>query len=495
MTGTKGLGNNGLGRLKQPAERCPEIPCGRVDGRIQIAFHVIDGALQEEDLIPECVQFSTRHDELVLRELEFGGALPCHPIPLTTGLGAETTWTTGPLTVRQRCAAPFATWTLVRRRFRHDETPTVNLRMVDMASASSPGGSSGSRALPPAPARILASDNVAGAHPQVMDALVRANAGHSLAYGRDDATRRAEQAFNELFGREVRTLFVYGGTGANVLALASLLRQAESVICTNWSHIHVDETGAPERILGAKLLDLACPNGKLTPQQIREAASARGNPHHAQPGVVSLTQPTELGTLYSPSEVREICDTAHELGLLVHMDAARIGNATAALGGDRVALRSFTVDAGVDVLSFGGTKAGIVFGEAVVWFDPRRADRAEYLRKNVTQLHSKMRFISAQYEALLADDLFITLGRMANDAARSLYDATRHHAGLGLTTAPAVNSLFPTLRDPVKTRLQEWSFFWDWDTAAHQVRWMTAWDVTTQDVVDFAAGVNAALAN
>ncbi len=364
-----------------------------------------------------------------------------------------------------------------------------------MASASSPGGIAGSRALPPAPARILASDNVAGAHPLVIDALVRANAGHSLAYGRDDITRRAEQAFNELFGREVRTLFVYGGTGANVLALASVLQQAESVICTNWSHIHVDETGAPERILGAKLLDLACPNGKLTSQQVREAASARGNPHHAQPGVVSLTQPTELGTLYSPSEVREICDTAHELGLLVHMDAARIGNATAALGGDRTALRSFTVDAGVDVLSFGGTKAGIVFGEAVVWFDPRRADRAEYLRKNVTQLHSKMRYISAQYEALLADDLFITLGRMANDAARSLYDATRHHVELGLTTAPAVNSLFPTLRDPAKTRLQEWSFFWDWDTAAHQVRWMTAWDVTAQDVAAFAAGVNAALAN
>lgn len=364
-----------------------------------------------------------------------------------------------------------------------------------MASALSPAGSPDRGALPPAPRRMLASDNVAGAHPLVMEALVRANAGHALAYGRDDVTRRAENAFNELFGRDVRTLFVYGGTGANVLALASVLQQAESVICTNWSHIHVDETGAPERILGAKLLDLPCPDGKLTPQQIREAAAARGNPHHAQPGVVSLTQPTELGTLYSPAEVRAICETAHELGLVVHMDAARIGNAAAALGGDQAALRSFTVDAGVDVLSFGGTKAGIIFGEAVIWFDPRRAERAEYLRKNVTQLHSKMRFISAQYEALLADNLFITLGRMANDAARSLYEATRHHAILGLARTPAVNSLFPTLRDPAKTRLQEWSFFWDWDPAAHQVRWMTAWDVTTQDVAAFAAGVDAVLAN
>jgi len=347
--------------------------------------------------------------------------------------------------------------------------------------------------MPAAPARLFASDNAAGAHPLVIDAIARANEGHALAYGQDAHTQRAEAAFNELFDRDVRTLFVYGGTGANVLALASLLQQAESVICTNWSHINVDETGAPERLLGAKLLDMPCLDGKLAPEQIRAAAAARGNPHHAQPGVVSLTQPTELGTLYSPAEVRAICDTAHELGLLVHMDSARVGNATAALGGTRQALRSFTVDAGVDVLSFGGTKAGIVFGEAVVWFDPARAQRAEYLRKNITQLHSKMRFISAQYEALLADDLFIDLGRRANGAARSLYDATRHHASLGLTTPPCVNSLFPTLHDPAKSRLQQWSFFWDWDTAAHQVRWMTAWDVTSDDVAAFAAGVAVAL--
>lgn len=345
----------------------------------------------------------------------------------------------------------------------------------------------------PVPSKLMASDNVAGAHPLVMDALVAANAGHVLAYGNDPFTRRAESAFNELFGRDVRTLFVYGGTGANVLALASLLQTAESVICTNWSHINVDETGAPEKILGAKLLDLPCPDAKLTPAQVRAAAGARGNPHHAQPGVVSLTQPTELGTLYTPAEVRELCDTAHELGLLVHMDAARIGNATAALGASREALRAFTVDAGVDVLSFGGTKAGIVFGEAVVWFNPHRAKRAEYLRKNVTQLHSKMRYIAAQYEALLADDLFIDLGRRANSAARELYDATRHHTALGLTAPPSVNSLFPTLADPAKSALQTWSFFWDWDVAAQQVRWMTAWDVTTDDVSQFAAGVNTAL--
>ena len=359
-----------------------------------------------------------------------------------------------------------------------------------MAGASLSPGS-----MPTAPTKMFASDNVAGAHPAVLEALVAANSGHALAYGTDVHTQHAEQAFSELFGRDVRTLFVYGGTGANVLALASLLQPAESVICTDWAHIHVDETGAPEKILGAKLLDLPCPDAKLTPSQVRSAARARGNPHHAQPAVVSLTQPTELGTLYSAQEVRAICDVAHELGLVVHMDAARIGNATAALGGSREALRAFTVDAGVDVLSFGGTKAGIVFGEAVVWFDPQRAARAHYLRKNVTQLHSKMRFISAQYSALLANDLFIKLGASANAAAMALYEATKHHGSLGLTTPPAVNSLFPTLIDPVKTRLQEWSFFWDWDQDAHQVRWMTAWDVAAGDVAQFASGVAAALGN
>ena len=350
------------------------------------------------------------------------------------------------------------------------------------------------RSLPAAPARLFASDNAAGAHPLVLEALMRANSGHALAYGNDNLTRSTMRMFNDLFDRDVQTLFVYGGTGANVLALASLLQQAESVICTSVSHIHVDETGAPERVLGAKLLDLPSANGKLTPDQIRIAAAARGNPHHAQPGVVSITQPTELGTLYSPAEVKAICEVAHEHGLLVHMDAARVGNAVAALGGTRDVLRSFTVDAGVDVLSFGGTKAGIVFGEAVVWFDPKRAARAEFLRKNVTQLHSKMRYISAQYEALLTDDLFVHLGRSANTAARALYEATSHHASLRLTTPPAVNSLYPVLHGSAKRQLQEWSFFWDWDATAHQLRWMTAWDVTADDVASFAAGVDAVLA-
>jgi threonine aldolase len=351
------------------------------------------------------------------------------------------------------------------------------------------------RSLPEAPRASFASDNVAGAHPSVLEALVAANSGHALAYGRDPWTVRAVAAMRALFDHDVEVLFVYGGTGANVLALMSLLSPAESVICAATSHINVDETGAPERLLGAKLHGVPTADGKINPADIVALAGLRGAVHHVQPAVVSITQPTELGTLYSPSEIRALCDTAHEHGMFVHLDGARIGNATAALGGTRAALRSFTVEAGVDVVSFGATKAGLVFGEAVVWLNRSLARRAEYLRKHVTQLHSKMRFISAQYEAVLADDLLFDLGARANAAARRLYDAVKHHAELRLDGVPPVNSLYPILRSPVREELQGWSFFWDWDVSRSQVRWMTAWDVTNEDVDRFARGVEAALSS
>ena len=352
---------------------------------------------------------------------------------------------------------------------------------------------SDARLFPAAPSASFASDNVAGAHPLVIDAVAAANSGHALAYGKDPWTSRAAAAMSELFGADVETLFVYGGTGANVLALMSMLSPAESVVCTEWSHINVDETGAPERLLGAKLHGVPSPDAKLRPDDIVRLATLRGAVHHVQPAVVSLTQPTELGTLYTAAEIRELCGVAHAHGMLVHLDGARIANATAALGGTRDALRSFTIGAGVDVVSFGATKAGLMFGEAVVWLNRDLAARAEYLRKHVTQLHSKMRFISAQYLAVLEDDLLFQLGARANAAARRLYDAVRHHEQLHLAGPPAVNSLFPILRNPARQRLQDWSFFWDWDTGRDQVRWMTAWDVTDADVDAFAAGVNHAL--
>lgn len=347
---------------------------------------------------------------------------------------------------------------------------------------------------PPAPVRRFASDNNAGAHPAVLAALAAANEGHALAYGDDPWTEECLARFRDLFGPATQTFLVWGGTGANVMALATLLRPAEAVVCSENAHINVDETGAPERILGAKLIDLPCANGKLVPEQLSELAHLQGVAHHAQPGVVSITQSTELGTLYTPDEVAALCDTAHRMGMRVHLDGARIANATAALGGTAAALRSFTVDAGVDVVSFGGTKNGLVYGEAVVYLDPALARSAAFVRKQVTQLPSKMRFVAAQLNALLDNDLWLRNARHANDMAQRLYEQVHTIPGVHLEGPPAVNSLYPILPADRIRPLQQWSYFYDWDVHRHQVRWMTAWDTTDDDVAAFAAGVRAALA-
>jgi threonine aldolase len=272
-----------------------------------------------------------------------------------------------------------------------------------------------------------------------------------------------------------------------------MLKPAQAVVCTSTAHIAVDEAGAPERFLGAKLIDIPTVDGKLRPSDIRGVAHLRGSIHHAEPAVVSITQATEMGTIYTAEEVRAICETAHELDMLVHMDGARIVNAAVALGSSAKALRSFTIDAGVDVLSFGGVKAGLMFGEAVVFFNTSLASRVEYIRKQVGQLNSKMRFVSAQYVEFLQNDLLFKLAANANSMALALYEKTRHHRSLGLSTPPVVNSLFPTIESSVATALRDWTFFWDWDIANNQYRWMTAWDTTLEDVDLFAEGVSQAL--
>lgn len=347
--------------------------------------------------------------------------------------------------------------------------------------------------LPTPPACAFASDNAAGAHPLVLEALLQANVGHALAYGSDAWTAEAEARFRDLFGPASQAFLVWNGTGANVMALAALIRPADCIVCSQWAHIAVDETGAPERVLGSKLLTVASADGKIVPAQLEEQAHLVGVQHHAQPGVVSITQSTELGTLYTPEEIAALCETAHRMGMKVHLDGARIANATAALGGTVQALRSFTVDAGVDVVSFGGTKAGLAFGEAVVFLDPELARRAMFIRKQVTQLPSKMRFVAAQFNALLHDELWIHLAEHSNAMGRRLYDATAGIAGLSYDAEPEVNSVFPILPRRLIAPLQDWCFFWDWDTTRNQVRWMTAWDTTVADVDSFAAGVAAAL--
>lgn len=346
--------------------------------------------------------------------------------------------------------------------------------------------------LPEPPERGFASDNAAGMHPMVAEAMMAANHGRALAYGDDPWTRACEDRFRELFGSHVESFLVWGGTGGNVMALATMLQPAQAVVCSSWAHIHVDEAAAPERILGAKLLTVDSPDGTVHPEHLEALVAGSRGVHHAQPGVVSITQPTELGVLYQPEEVAALCEAAHRLGLYVHLDGARLANATAALGGTHDALRAFTSDAGVDVVTFGATKGGLAYGEAVVYLNPVLARRAPYVRKQVTQLPSKMRFIAAAMLAYLDDDLWIALGSHANHMAHLLYERVAHLPGLAFDRPPQVNSVYPLLPAEVIAPLQAWSFFWDWNLARHQVRWMTAWDTTPGDIDRFARGVEKA---
>ena len=348
--------------------------------------------------------------------------------------------------------------------------------------------------LPPSPARSFASDNAAGAHPAVLEAIARVNVGHALAYGDDDETRACERRFSELFGRDVATLLTFNGTGANVLALTTLARPGDAAICTEWAHVNVDETGAPERIAGIKLIDVPAADGKLAPACIDDHAHALGDFHHAQPAIVSITQSTELGTAYTADEIAAVCDAAHRHGMRVHMDGARIANAVACAGGSVAALRAMTTEAGVDVMTFGGTKNGMLGGEAVLFLDPALASRAQYVRKSVTQLPSKMRFVAAQFNALLEGDLWLAIAGHANRMASELHTAVSDVAGVDPGPPPVVNSVFAVLPPAAIARLQAWSFFWDWDRSRHQVRWMTAWDTHPGDVTVFASGVRQIVA-
>jgi threonine aldolase len=349
--------------------------------------------------------------------------------------------------------------------------------------------------LPSPPTSAFASDNAAGAHPAVLEAIERANAGHRLAYGNDDLTRECSARFRDLFAADVTTRLAFNGTGANILALATMLGALpgphHGVVCTDWAHIAVDETGAPERALGTKLIDLPSVDAKLVPEQLAELAGIQGVEHSVQPGVVSITQATELGTLYTPDEVAALCEQAHSQGMFVHLDGARIANATAALGGTRAVLRSFTVDAGVDVVSFGGTKNGLLGAEAVVFLNPQAEVGSKFVRKQVTQLSSKMRFLAAQFNAVLENDLWIDLAGHANSMATELHRLTVDIPGVEIDRQPSVNSVFARLPPETIDPLRDWCFFWDWDTSRHEVRWMTSWDTTLDDVETFAAGVGA----
>jgi threonine aldolase len=340
--------------------------------------------------------------------------------------------------------------------------------------------------------RGFGSDNHAGALPEALAAIEAANEGHAHSYGDDDWTRRAEAAFRARFGEQASAFLVFNGTGANVVALRALCRPWEGVVCTETAHVNVDEGGALERMGGLKLLPVDTPDGKLTPELVMPRLVRFGDEHAVQPRVITISESTELGTLYSMAEIRALADLAHEQGLLLHVDGARLANAACALG---VELRELTTDAGVDALSFGGTKNGLVFGEAIVLLGQAEAVRAmPYLRKQSMQLASKMRFVAAQFEALLTDGLWKRPAAHANLMAQRLADTVAGVPGVTITQPVQANAVFAILPPGVAARLRERFFFYDWDERTGEVRWMCSWDTTGEEVDAFAAAVAEAAA-
>ena len=333
------------------------------------------------------------------------------------------------------------------------------------------------------------SDNNATVLPEVMEALQAVNRGHEPAYGADSATARVQALLKREFGEAAHAFLVLNGTGANVVGLRALLAPWQGVVCAASAHLNVDEGGAPERA-GIKLLPVAAPDGKLTPELVQPWIARIGDEHAIQPGVVSVTQSTELGTLYTPEELRALADHAHAHGMRLHVDGARLANAAAALD---VPLRAITTDAGADVVSFGGTKAGLMLGEAVVLLGDGLEEALPYLRKQSMQLASKMRYLAAQFEALLADELWRRAAGHANAMAARLAAALEGADGVRITQRVQANAVFAVLPPGVAQRLQaEWGFY-TWDERTGEVRWMCAHDTRPEEVDAFAAAVRSAV--
>jgi len=333
------------------------------------------------------------------------------------------------------------------------------------------------------PQRGFASDNNAGVHPAVMNAMKAVNEGHEIAYGDDQYTQNIIRKMKKIFGDDSEIFFVFIGTAANVLGLSSVTQPYNAVITTDTAHIHVDECGAPEKFTGCKLLTTATPDGKLTIDLIRQHMHGFGFEHHAQPRVISITQSTELGTVYTVDEIRTIADYAHENGLLLHMDGARISNAAVALD---TGFYEMTGGAGVDVLSFGGTKNGLMYGEAVVFFDQQLCTDFKYRRKQGMQLASKMRYIATQFDAFLENDLWKENAAHANHMAQKLHDAVKDIPSVEITRAVEANAVFAKIPASMIPKLQEKFFFYVWDEDTSEVRWMCSFDTQEKDIEEFS---------
>lgn len=334
--------------------------------------------------------------------------------------------------------------------------------------------------------RAFASDNWSGVHPEILKAIEKANAGHQAAYGDDEYSRKAETVFKQIFGAETNTYFVFNGTAANIVALDGLTHSFNSVICSEHAHIHVDECGALEKLTSSKMIAFDSADGKLYPEQLKDFVKADRYPHQSVPKVISITQSTELGTVYSLDEIAALADLAHENDLFLHVDGARIANATVYLNTD---FKSMLKDTGVDVLSFGGTKNGLMFGEAVVFLKPELNKYFELYRKQGMQLFSKTRFIAAQFLALFENNLWKENALHSNQMAQLLKKKLETHPEIKISQKVESNGVWAIIQDDIAQKMQNNAYFYPWDERKSEYRLMCSWDTTEADIDQLMKGI------
>ena len=336
------------------------------------------------------------------------------------------------------------------------------------------------------------SDNHSGVHPLIMDAIVSANKDFAPAYGEDPFTARVLKKLETLLGGNCKAMFVFNGTGANVVALSCFAESFHAILAPATAHINVDECGAPEKLSGAKIIPLEHCDGKVTPEQVKKALTNFGVQHHSQPRILSISQPTELGTLYTPEEIRALADLMHRHGCWLHVDGSRIANAAEAL---QLPVKSFISDCGVDVLSFGGTKNGLLMGEAVVVFNRQMARKLPFVRKQTTQLYSKNRFIAAQFDAYLKDDLYLRLAGHSNRMARYMESRLKDIPGVTVSRPVQSNAVFALLPPEITAQLQKKHYFYIWDEQTGEVRWMCSFNTQKENIDAFVEDLSVLLRN
>jgi threonine aldolase len=335
----------------------------------------------------------------------------------------------------------------------------------------------------------FASDNYAPAHPKVLAKLSEVNHDHVSAYGDDPYTQQAKEVIKQqLQAPDAEVFFVFNGTGANVVAISNVVKSWNSIICANTAHINVDEGGAPEKLMGTKLVDISTPNGKLTPELISPFFTRIGDPHTSQPNLISITQSTELGTVYQPDEIRALTKFAHANNAFLHMDGARLSNAAVSLD---LNFSEFTKACDIDLLSFGGTKNGLIGAEAVVIFNSELAKHTPWIRKSNMQLASKHRFISAQFLAFFEDELWKQNATQANLMAQELRKQISNNSKIKLTQQTQANAVFAELRAEDISKLQKDFRFYVWNETTNEVRWMCSWDTSLEQVNNFASAINS----